>query len=41
MVAAQLSLLMDGAFSSGSLLLGSHAGKTLKAAGRALVEGGS
>jgi len=41
MVAAQLALLMDGAFSSGSLLLGIQAGKTLKAAGRALVKGGS
>lgn len=36
--AAQLSLLVDGAFSSGSLLLGDSAGKVLRAAGRALVE---
>lgn len=36
--AAQLSLLIDGAFSSGSLLLGDSAGKVLRAAGRALVE---
>ncbi len=38
--AAQLSLLIDGAFSSGSLLLGEGAGKVLRAAGRALVEAG-
>lgn len=38
--AAQLSLLIDGAFSSGSLLLGNGAGKVLRAAGRALVEAG-
>lgn len=38
--AAQLSLLIDGAFSSGSLLLGDGAGKVLRAAGRALVEAG-
>ncbi|EJE51714.1 transcriptional regulator [Acidovorax sp. CF316] len=36
--ASQLSLLVDGAFSSGSLLLGDSAGKVLRAAGRALVE---
>ena len=36
--ASQLSLLVDGAFSSGSLLLGDGAGKVLRAAGRALVE---
>ncbi len=36
--AAQLSLLVDGAFSSGALLLGDSAGKVLRAAGRALVE---
>lgn len=36
--ASQLSLLIDGAFSSGSLLLGDSAGKVLRAAGRALVE---
>lgn len=35
---SQLSLLVDGAFSSGSLLLGEGAGKVLQAAGRALVE---
>lgn len=38
--AAQLSLLIDGAFSSGSLLLGDGAGKVLRAAGRALAEAG-
>lgn len=36
--ASQLSLLIDGAFSSGSLLLGDSAGKVLRAAARALVE---
>ena len=36
--ASQLSLLIDGAFSSGSLLLGDSAGKVLRAAGQALVE---
>lgn len=36
--ASQLSLLVDGAFSSGALLLGDGAGKVLRAAGRALVE---
>lgn len=39
--AAQLSLLVDGAFSSGSLLLGEGAGKVLRAAGRALVDAGT
>jgi AcrR family transcriptional regulator len=37
MVASQLSLLIDGAFTSGSLLLGEGAGKALVAAGRALA----
>lgn len=37
MVAAQLSLLIDGAFTSGQLLLGEAAGKALRAAGAALV----
>lgn len=36
--ASQLSLLIDGAFSSGALLLGDGAGEVLRAAGRALVE---
>ncbi|MES2609215.1 MAG: TetR/AcrR family transcriptional regulator [Pseudomonadota bacterium] len=36
--ASQLSLLVDGAFSSGSLLLGDSAGEVLRAAGRALVK---
>ena len=37
---AQLSLLIDGAFSSGALLLGKNAEKVLRAAGRALVTDG-
>jgi AcrR family transcriptional regulator len=39
-IASQLSLLIDGAFSSGSLLLGDSASKTLRAAGRALLDSG-
>ncbi|WP_369642183.1 TetR/AcrR family transcriptional regulator [Acidovorax sp. A79] len=39
-IAAQLSLLVDGAFSSGALLLGDSTAKALRAAGRALVGGG-
>lgn len=35
--ASQLSLLIDGAFTSGALLLGENAGKALRAAARALV----
>lgn len=38
--ASQLSLLIDGAFTSGALLLGENAGKVLRAAGRALVNDG-
>lgn len=38
--ASQLSLLIDGAFSSGALLLGENAGKALRAAGRAIVNDG-
>lgn len=37
---AQLCLLIDGAFTSGALLLGENAAKALRAAGRALVRDG-
>ncbi|MES2941077.1 MAG: TetR/AcrR family transcriptional regulator [Pseudomonadota bacterium] len=37
LLAAQLSMLIDGAFTSGSLLLGDAAGKALRAAGAALA----
>ncbi|HSV52215.1 MAG TPA: TetR/AcrR family transcriptional regulator [Burkholderiaceae bacterium] len=39
--ASQLSLLIDGAFSSGALLLGENAGKALRAAARALLSDGT
>lgn len=38
LLAARLALLIDGAFTSGALLLGDGAGKALRGAGAALVE---
>jgi AcrR family transcriptional regulator len=38
LLASQLALLIDGAFTSGALLLGDGAGKALRGAGAALVE---